>query len=190
VVADRVLVPALGVALAALALLAAGCGGSKSPSVASITTGTSPGAGRQAPSAQQSRAAFATCLGQHGFTASVGSAAAAQGRALDIEGVIVTGSVDPSSPQFRAAMGACRKLLPGGGPPSASPAERARWAAAMTRFAACMRTHGVPAFPDPSGNGTFPIGALQGLGPMSPLVQRAFNACKSLEPKSGPHLEL
>jgi hypothetical protein len=184
----------LGLGLAGPVLLAAGCGGSKSPPVASLTT-TSQGAGRVpaspgSPASTPGRAAFATCLGRHGFAASVGSAAAAPGRAVAIFGVVVTGNVDPTSPQFQTALRACRRYLPGGGPPSSTPAQRAQWATAMTAFAACMRRNGVPAFPDPSGEGTFPFGGLKGIDPSSPLVHRAFAACQSLEPKNGPHLQL
>ena len=75
------------------------------------------GHGRARDLAEPSRAAFAACLTAHGFTASVGSAATAGNNVLSIEGVIVSGNVDPSSPQFQAAMAACRKYLPGGGPP-------------------------------------------------------------------------
>ena len=32
--------------------------------------------------------------------------------------MVISGSVDPSSPQFQAALQACRKFLPGGGPPA------------------------------------------------------------------------
>jgi hypothetical protein len=80
--------------------------------------------------------------------------------------------------------------MPGGGLPAASPAQRAGWTKAMAAFAACMRRDGVPSFPDPTGRGTFPPGALAELDPRSPLVQEAFKSCETLEPKSGPHLEL
>jgi hypothetical protein len=81
------------------------------------------------------------CLSQHGFAAAVGSAGSAPNKSLSIAGVIVSGNVDPSSPQFQAAMQACRKYLPGGGPPSLTPAQQAEWASAMAKFAACMRTN-------------------------------------------------
>jgi hypothetical protein len=105
-------------------------------------------------------------------------------------GVVVSGNVDPSSPQFQAAMQACRKYLPGGGPPRMTPAQQAVWAKAMTRFAACMRQNGAPSFPDPSPSGIFPQGALAKIGPSSPLAQEAFAACESLEPRAGPQLQL
>jgi hypothetical protein len=60
----------------------------------------------------------------------------------------------------------------------------------MRRFAACMRTHGVPSFPDPNSQGFFPIGSLHAIVTTSPTLSRAFKACQSLEPKVGPRLAL
>jgi hypothetical protein len=180
----------VGVALACLALLA-GCGGSSSPSVASLTSTTqaagATGTSTSAP-LKPSPAAFASCLGLHGFSASVGSAGTADNQVLSIAGVIVTGNVDPSSSQFQAAMQACRKFLPGGGPPALSPSQQAEAARAMTSFAACMRKHGVPNFPDPNGQGRFPLATIEKLDPNTPLFQNAFKACESLEPKVGPRI--
>ena len=107
----------LVICLAGLTGAVAGCGGSTTPSVASVPSTTATTSATAGPATSPSRAAFAACLTAHGFTASVGSAATAGNNVLSIEGVIVSGSVDPSSPQFQAAMAACRKYLPGGGPP-------------------------------------------------------------------------
>jgi hypothetical protein len=176
-------------ALVALALLAEGCGGSKTPSVASLGT-TSPGGSTTTTSpAKPSRAAFASCLSSHGFQASVGSAATAGSRALTVFGVVIDGNVDPSSAQFQSALQACRKFLPGGGPPALTPAQQAEHAKAMASFAACMRKHGVPSFPDPDGQGLFSPSSIKGLDPTSPLFQSAFKDCASLQGKVGPRLE-
>jgi hypothetical protein len=183
----------LAAGVTGLVLLAAGCGGgSTPPSVASIASPTSTGAG-PAPSSRgpkPSRAAFAVCLTDHGFAASPGSAANAGANELSIDGVQVPGKVDPSSRQFQQALASCRALLPGGGPPALSPAQRAESGKAMLRFAACMRRNGVPVFPDPSGQGMFPPGSLQAIDPSSPQTRTAFKACESLEPKVGPRLQL
>ena len=171
---------ALGVSFA---LLAAGCGGSNTPSVANIgsaqTTTAASASGSRDPSA------FAECMTSHGFAASLGSAANARGKELSIAGVVISGNVDPSSPQFQAAMQACRRYLPGGGPPTLSPAQQAEHAKAMANFAACMRKHGVPSFPDPNGQGIFTPDQLTQLDPTSPLFRTVFKACESLEPKVG-----
>ncbi len=181
----------LGAALAGVGLLAAGCGGSRGPSVASLGT-TSPAGGVSTARAASTTprpgtAALAACFASHGFPASVGSGGA--GRQITFGGVTFDESVDPGSPQFQAAVQACRKFLPGGGPPALTPAQRAIAARAMLRFAACMRRQGVPDFPDPNGEGTFPPRSImKRIDPSSPLVQSAYEACKSLEPKIGPRL--
>lgn len=185
----RVLV--LVTVLALLAFAAAGCGGSKSPAVASLettasagTTTSTSGAGTTTPS----RNAFATCMGSHGFEATLGSAATAGSRTLSVFGVQFSG-VDPSSPQFQSAMQTCQKLLPGGGPPALTPAEQAAHAKGMANFASCMRKNGVPSFPDPNGQGMFTPSSLEQLQPSSPLFQTAYKACLALMPKVGPRLQ-
>jgi hypothetical protein len=180
--------------LTTLAFVVAGCGGAKAPPVANLSTTSSvaaaaarrgsSGAGVAAPN----RGGLAACLTAHGFTASVGSAATAPDGALSIEGVIVSGGADPSSPQFRAALAACHKYLPKG-PPPLSGAQQVAAAKAMLAFASCMRGNGVPGFPDPTSQGVFPVAGIQGVDPSSPLVLTAFRACESLEPKVGPRIE-
>jgi hypothetical protein len=182
----------LAVGAAGIAAIAAGCGGSNPSSVASLpsTTGTTSTSQGGAKSAPRNNAAFVTCLRSHGLQASLGSAGGTGGsRIVTFFGVAITGA-DPASPQFQAALNACRKYLPGGGPPALTPAQQAEARWAYTRFAACMRSHGVPGFPDPNGAGFFPPGSLQKIGPGSPTVTKAFRTCESLEPKVGPRLSL
>jgi hypothetical protein len=52
-------------------------------------------------------------------------------------------------------------------------------------FSVCMRSHGVPNFPDPS-NGGIRIGPGTGLNPRSPAFQAAQTACQKLLPGGGP----
>src|SRR5271154_4237409 len=100
---------ALAAVLTLLAVAAAGCGSSKTPSVASLATTTVTGSttsGGSAQSAIGSRAALASCFASHGFQASVGSGDGG-GRSLSVFGVTLSGNVDPDSAQFQAAMQAC-----------------------------------------------------------------------------------
>jgi hypothetical protein len=177
--------------LVLLAFVAAGCGGSKSPAVASLATTASAGTTTTTSGAGTTKAspnAFASCMTAHGFAPYLGSAANAGSRTLSVFGVQFNG-VDPSSPQFQSAMQACRKLLPGGGPPTLTPAEQAEHAKGMADFAGCMRKHGVPSFPDPNGQGMFSPDALEQLDPSSPVFQTAYKACLSLMPKVGPRIQ-
>lgn len=54
-----------------------------------------------------------------------------------------------------------------------------------TKFASCMRSHGVPNFPDPDSGGSVSIGPSSGINPNSPKFQAAQQACEKLMPK-GP----
>jgi hypothetical protein len=184
----------LAIPLVGAALAIAGCGGSNTPSVASLATTTSSlskptttGAARTHPTTTR-QAELASCLTAHGFQSAIGSAAAAANSSVSIGGVVVNGNIDPSSPQFQAAMQACRKYLPAG-PPPLSHAGQAVAVKAMVAFASCMRSHGIPRFPDPDSQGQFPLPATKGIDPSSPLVLTAFKACESLEPKVGPRIE-
>ena len=85
-----------------------------------------------------------------------------------------------SGPAFQSAMQACRSYLPNGGHPSAAQTAQAKAKAlAMSR---CMRSHGVPNFPDPQFH-TGPGGGLAvqiggpGINPNSPAFQAAQKAC-------------
>lgn len=103
--------------------------------------------------------------------------------------------LDPQSPSFEAAQKACGKYMPGGGsPPAMSESERLKAFA----FAKCMRSHGVPGFPDPelgAPNSNTPVLALQGmyfqlapgLTPQSPSFRQAATDCGVGLPAKGAH---
>ena len=69
--------------------------------------------------------------------------------------------------------------------PSARPAPVTGSKSAVA-FAACMRSHGVPEFPDPGSNGHTSLG--NGIDPSSPQFQAAQKACQSLLPSGGSSL--
>jgi hypothetical protein len=124
-------------ALALTALLAAACGGS--PSAAARP---SPGPGNV-----QQLDVFAACMRGHGvlnFYLSNSAAASNSSTTLSIMGHYVTG-VNPQTSQFSAAMKACKHLLPGGGPHQMTQQQINN----LVKFAACMRSHGYPDYPDP-----------------------------------------
>ena len=54
------------------------------------------------------------------------------------------------------------------------------------RFASCMRSHGVPNFPDPGPGGGIQIGSSSGINPQSPAFQSAQNSCFKLLGGGGP----
>ena len=55
-------------------------------------------------------------------------------------------------------------------------------AKSMRQLSACMRSHGVPSFPDPGANGTLSI---NGLNPDSPAFKNAMDACRKYQPHGG-----
>lgn len=98
--------------------------------------------------------------------------------------------INPFSPAFKAAQSHCRKLLPGGGPPTGPPSAQAERAALETSD--CMRKHGVSGFPDPTlkaPSSPAGYGAIEDRGGVilaipstinmqSPAFQQAAKACQ------------
>jgi hypothetical protein len=68
--------------------------------------------------------------------------------------------------------------------PTLTPAQRA----AALAYSQCMRSHGVPNFPDPDSQGRIAIqgGPGSGLNMNSPAFQNAQKACQSKQPKPTP----
>jgi hypothetical protein len=77
------------------------------------------------------------------------------------------------------AIGACGSS----GKPSSAAASNGY--AQGIKGADCMRSHGVPNFPDPSAGGGFQLGANPGFNPQSPAFQSAQKACAKLLPGDG-----
>lgn len=199
-----VVLVSLGVA--AVALLAAGCGGGgNSPGVANIdgaaagatdTTTTQSGsesAGKGSgnpgvgPSGQfqiamnvgaKDGAKFSACMRKQGITNFPDP---------NGQGVIMIHSgmgIDPGSPAFGAARATCSKLLPNGGQPT--PAQIAQRQQQLLALSACMRSHGIKDFPDPS-NGGLKIQVHPGsdLDPGNSTFQRARQTCQKHLPFKG-----
>ena len=157
--------------LVGLGLVAVGCGGSKSP-------GTAGGSGSSMGLAKYE--AYASCMRRHGIpdypdpTTSPGG-----GVAIQIHGG--PGSdLNRHNPTFIAADETCRSLLPSGG--QAPAALSAQKVADEVRWARCMRSHGLPGFPDPNSQGAFDSSKFD---ENSPAFQTASEACGSVQP-SGP----
>jgi hypothetical protein len=167
-------------AIFAAGLLLAACGGSGSGS---------PGGG----SKQAAALAFARCMRTNGVanfpdpTDGNGgieiqaSQRAGSGQTMTVNGVPV------SAPAFQSAMRKCQKDLPHGGPGGAHVSLPKLRAAALA-MARCMRSHGVPNFPDPQvssapGGGVgVRIGGGPGssINPGSPAFQAAQKLCQPL----------
>jgi hypothetical protein len=168
-----------------LSFLAAACGGGSSNArVAQIgTTGSAKNSGASGSSGSGDPTAYSACMRSHG----VGNFPDpdSQGHIKITSGVGPGGQktgVDVNAPQFKSAQRACQKLQPGGGRPSA--ARQAQEQQQMLKYAQCMRSHGVPKFPDPKAGGAFSLGTKAGVDPNTPQFKAAQQTCQKLVPGS------
>ncbi len=178
----------LTVTVSAAAALAGCGGGGKSPSVANLnstassTTAPPPAAGGPSHGPDLAKlTAYASCMRSHGVASFPDPQTGPNGGAgFKIQAGPGTG-MDPNSTTFQNADKACKHLLPNGGiPPKMTPQEQQKW----LQWAACIRSHGVPNFPDPDFSG----GGIRikngGGGPTfdDKTFQTAQDECKSLSP--------
>jgi hypothetical protein len=160
--------------LLAAALGPAACGSSQPNAGGSTATQNDPAHAAQA-------LAFAKCMRSHGVSnfpdptnGELKLQVQKTPNSTSVNGVEVRG------PAFQSAMQACRSYLPSGGHPSA--AQTAKLKAQALAMSRCMRSHGVPDFPDPSFQ-TGPGGGIgvriggPGVNPNSPAFQAAQTAC-------------
>jgi hypothetical protein len=148
----------LAAALAAIAVLATACGGGSSASAGS-------GSG-QTP--YQQAIAYARCIRAHGDPGFPDP----NGQGL---------FPHPARPQYQSASRACAHLLPS--QPLTAAQKQAHVSQAL-QFSACMRSHGVPGFPDPTiAQGGTAVGFRPGnIDRNSPQFQAAVHACRRFEP--------
>src|SRR5579864_8869305 len=128
------------VATAVLSLLAAAC--SNSPP--STGSGGSSNAGRSANS--PIGIGYANCMRSHGvpkYPDPSGSNELANGLPK-----VSLQQLEVSSSQYQAAQNDCAHLLPNGGQQTQTQSQQDL--NAMRRYARCMRSHGVPTWPDPT----------------------------------------
>jgi hypothetical protein len=91
-------------------------------------------------------------------------------------------ALETRSPAFQSAAAACQHLLPGGRLFSEPAPHNQAHIAAMLAFARCMRSHGFPAFPDPTSTGLVSRAMLAnaGINLQQPAVLPAADACVSV----------
>jgi hypothetical protein len=90
-----------------------------------------------------------------------------------------------SSSQVQTAQTACQSLLPNGS--RAPDADRvAQVRAQGLQFSQCVRSHGVPNFPDPGSDGRIPDPATVGINQGSPKFEAANTACGRWRPPYMP----
>lgn len=163
----------VAVLLLTVATFAAACGNdSKSAGVAS--TGSPGGKPSAASTSRASALEYSKCMRSHGVPSFPDP---------DSSGNIqlkASGDLNPNSAQFKSALNACKSLQPA--PISSNQASQNREVA--LKYAKCMRSNGVPGFPDPNAQGGLELKGDQ-VNPNSPQFQAAQNACKQYQP-GGP----
>ena len=143
-------------AMAALVLPAAACGGSPS----SAGSGGSPAV--EGPARSPSAVAYSACMRSHGVPRYPDPDSSGQVPKTDAQLLGV------STSQYHAAQEACLHLLPRGGSlqqqehqcmqnSDCPPAMVQQMLAADRKLARCMRSHGVPNFPDPTTDSHGPV---------------------------------
>ena len=163
-------------AVGGLVLLLAACNSSSGSHVAQLgtTASQSSAASSAAPTSTQVGAVgFAQCIRAHGVP---------KWPDPDSSGVfdktkITTQQLEVSSTALQAAQDACQHLLP----PASITQQRLNAAQAL-QFAQCVRSHGVPRFPDPDGSGRLPDPATVGVDQGSPQFQAANDTCAQYRP--------
>lgn len=142
------------IASVALAVLAAACGGR--PSAA--RPGGTPNAGA---SANPSLVAFSQCVRSHGVPDYPDPQPGASNEKFP-----TAQQLGVSDSRLSAATSACEHLLPAGVGDQFPPAEVQLLLPGMRTFSQCMRSHGVPDWPDPAvdseGRPEFPLSGVPG----------------------------
>lgn len=153
---SRTFIPIVIVAVAAVSLLAAGCGGSSSRAAAA--TG------------QTGLVAYSNCIRSHGVP-NFPDPTSSEGIPKD--------EIPVSNPKLPGASNACEHLMPAGGlGPRTLQSPRARLSDALS-FARCMRSHGLNGFPDPTAHGDLSVEMVQaqGIDLHSPAVLQTVHDC-------------
>jgi len=152
------------VAVFVCAVMVAGCGGSN-------------GSGGAGPGSTKAKfLAYSRCMRSHGVSDFPDPATPPGGGVAFNINDGPGSDLSPNNPTYKAANKRCEPLLPAGvqGPSSESPK-----IAADVRWARCMRSNGVPSFPDPNSQGAFNSAEFDS---SSPAFEAANEACKALQP--------
>lgn len=176
--------------LVTVGLLAAACGGGSKGSAAAsgsgTTTAVAPGGKTGAPASSGSSTTqtellqLAQCMRAHGVP-TFPDPSATEGT---LGAMVSSAGIDLQSPTVQAALEACKQYTP---TQTVTPAQSAAQNAQQVQFAQCMRSRGVPNFPDPSASAGAGIGAVHlnlngtGIDLSSPTVQAAITACGGLK---------
>jgi len=164
------------VMLVGLAIAAAACGGGSPNADPSSTTAPAASGGTTSSggSATADSVKFAQCMRSHGVS-NFPDPTSSSGGAVQFGG---STGINPNSPTVQAAGQACKQYLSAGTASNGNGETEAK----DLKLAQCMRSHGLPNFPDPTAAG---LELPASINPMSPAFKAAAAACQSLLPKFG-----
>jgi hypothetical protein len=158
--------------MAAAALLAAACGGSPS----STGSGGSPNAGGSTTSS--SAVGYTSCMRSHGAPDYPDPDSSGQ-----LPKITSGQQVGVTDSRLNAAQRACQDLWPYQAP---TQAQQRQQLTGDVKFAQCMRSHGLPDFPDPTnsdGHVEFVISVSRdGFNPHSPQILAKAHECQHVLP--------
>ncbi|HEY1831154.1 MAG TPA: hypothetical protein VGG38_13025 [Acidimicrobiales bacterium] len=176
--------------LVTVGMVAAACGGgpkdtgatSGSETTTTVALGGKTGAPASSGNSttQTELLQLAQCMRSHGVT-TFPDPSATEGT---LGAMVSAAGIDLQSPTVKAALEACQQYTP---TQNVTPAQSAAQNAEEVQFAQCMRSHGVPNFPDPSAGTGTGTGAVHlnlggtGIDFGSPTVQAAITACGGLK---------
>jgi hypothetical protein len=180
---------AIGAVLATTTAVAA-CGGSTPKTTTSAIGSARSSAGLKLAECMRTHGVPDFPDPQSGGGFAIQASAGSGGGSISVDGR----EINASQPAFRTAMDECQKYQPQG--PPISGAQLARIKQGAIKMAECMRSHGVPGFPDPrvtTGPGGHGIQVQIGMGAVgggnarggkaqgpSPAVQHAITICQPL----------
>jgi hypothetical protein len=159
-------------AAAGIALLTTACAGGS-------TSAGDPGSGATAASSAatspgQRALAYSQCMRSHGVPNYPDPVISGNSISMNVS----LSSLGVSQSVLQSAQNDCAKLAPQNYVPPGF--NQAKNTAEGIKWAQCIRTHGVPDFPDPGSDGTFDVPA--GVNTSGSAFQAAQHACKSLMP--------
>jgi len=161
------------VGMTGLTLATSACGGSSGANAAQV--GTTSGASH--PRAHDPQA-YSACMRNHGVPTFPDAGSTGQIR-IDPRKLGESG-IDVDSPRFKRAARACLNLQPKRARTTARQPTAAQQQA-MLRFARCMRSHGVPNFPDPQPGGALDL-AQKVAAPNTPQFKATEHTCRNFVP--------
>lgn len=159
----RAVLPVVVLGSAAVFLATACGGGGGDPSATSTSAATT---------AYQKELAFAQCVREHGVPNYPDPNSQGQ---LGVN----ANTIGVSEAVVNSAQNDCKSLLPNSG--KRTPAQEKQDLAGALKYAQCMRSHGILAFPDPTDNNGhvgFEFANSRSLNPSSPQFQAAQNSCQ------------